>query len=147
MSMKFFHAANANRSGLPVKFNLYEQVGTWWGVCAVADEKVQAALASVPAVEEISEEQYLLCVKKMDRLPEEMRPVIPVHGAPQVVGDGVPVIPNPKKIETTVALETVLTPVKVETNQPAAKPKIDPTSRLGKHAVKKSASVLPTDTV
>ncbi len=146
MSMKFFNAANANRTGLPVKFHLYEQVGTWWGVCANADEKIQDALAKIPAIEEITEEEYLRCVSKMSKLPEEMRPVAPVHGAPKLVGDGVPVIPTaPKVIETVASLETVLTPVKVESNHPAAKPKIDPTHRLGKHAVKKTASVLPTD--
>ena len=143
--MKYFHARNANRSDLPAKFHLYEHCGTWLGVAFVEDAKVQEKLASVPAIEEIDEAEYLRCVAKINNLPEHMRPAIPVHGAPRSVGDGVPVeVVVPKPISVTAALDEVLKPVKVET--PAAPPtKVNPATRLGKHAVKKSKSVLPTD--
>ena len=98
------------------------------------------------AVEEITVEQYQRCLSKMANLPEAMRPVVPPPGMP-TVGEGIPAeVPKPKKIELVASLESVLQPVAVEVApDPTAKPKVNPTSRLGKHATKRTASTLPTD--
>jgi hypothetical protein len=117
-----FHAENANNTNLPARFTLYEYLGTWKGVLATEKESLIAKLKETPAVTEISEEEYQKCLAKIPNLPESMRPIVPPQGMPSVVGDGVPVIAEPKQIKLVESAAEVLQPVKVVT---ASEPQVD----------------------